>query len=126
MLLMRNLLVGPSILSALLTALPDAYAVPVAYTISGNANITFGGGRAGNTPFTIRVIGDTADIVEGSAFKSLENFVTDVQVSGFEPATFTTDYRLLVDHVFHEHVGTHHRPLARIQRCSDAQQRAIS
>jgi hypothetical protein len=98
MLVGRNRAIVLSILGALLVAPHNAYAVPVTYTIAGNANITFGDSRTGNTPFTIRATGDTADIVQGSAFKALENFVADVQVSGFPPATFTNDYRLLVDH----------------------------
>jgi len=66
----------------------DALAVPITYTITGNANITFGGGRSGDTPFTIRATGDTADIV-GTSIRTLENLVATVQVSGFPEATLT-------------------------------------
>jgi hypothetical protein len=86
------------ILGVILTASQYASAAPITYTITGNANITFGGGRTGDTPFTIRATGNTTDIVQASAFKALENFAADIQVSGFPSAAFTNEYRLLVDH----------------------------
>jgi hypothetical protein len=85
-----------SLICVPLAAPQVAQAVPITYTIAGNANITFGGGRSGNTPFTIRVTGDAADIV-GGGIHTLENIVANVQVSGFPPATFTNNYHLLVN-----------------------------
>ena len=74
----------------------DALAVPITYTITGNANITFGGGRNGDTPFTIRALGDTANIV-GNSIRTLENIVAKVLVDGFPEATFTNNFHLRVN-----------------------------